>query len=88
MLNEERIDVPRDEDLSLRKADLIAGQKKVKNVWNINPFENSIVKTQLSRQEINIEMKTGCINSFSRELHNNLHNQDRPGAIEMQGVKR
>jgi 2',3'-cyclic-nucleotide 2'-phosphodiesterase/3'-nucleotidase len=50
------------------KADLVAGQKTVNDVWNIIPYENYIVTAQLSSEEIKIAMEDAFASHEKRNL--------------------
>jgi len=50
------------------KADLIAGPKRVSDVWHIIPFENYIVTAQLSPEEIKIAMEDVFASHEKRNL--------------------
>jgi 5'-nucleotidase / UDP-sugar diphosphatase len=50
------------------KADLVAGAKTVKDIWNVIPFENYIVTAQLSSEEIKIAMEEVFASHEKRNL--------------------
>ncbi len=50
------------------KAELIAGPKTVNDVWNIIPYENYVVTTQLSPEEIKIAMEEVFASHEKRNL--------------------
>ena len=50
------------------QADLIAGPKTVNDIWNIIPFENYIVRAQLSPEEIKIAMEDVFASHEKRNL--------------------
>ena len=50
------------------KTDLIAGPKRVSDVWHIIPFENYIVTAQLSPEEIKIAMEDVFASHEKRNL--------------------
>jgi 5'-nucleotidase / UDP-sugar diphosphatase len=50
------------------KADLVAGAKTVKDIWNLIPFENYIVTAQLSSEEIKIAMEEVFASHEKRNL--------------------
>jgi 2',3'-cyclic-nucleotide 2'-phosphodiesterase (5'-nucleotidase family) len=50
------------------RADLLAGPKTVKDVWNIIPYENYVVTAQLSPEEIKIAMEDVFASHEKRNL--------------------